>query len=113
MDVAVQLRRARRRAGLTQAELARRAGTSQATVSAYEGAAKQPSLATLTRLLGATGSRLQVVPAGDAPVEPSRRDHAAVARALLDVLSLAEALPARHSPDLRFPRLPDRRRVAV
>jgi hypothetical protein len=27
-------------------------------------------------------------------------------RVLLQVLALAEALPTRHEPDLRFPRLP-------
>lgn len=35
---------ARRAAGLTQVELAKRAGTSQATLSAYERGLKTPSL---------------------------------------------------------------------
>jgi transcriptional regulator with XRE-family HTH domain len=113
MDAAVQLRRARQRAGFTQAELARRAGTSQTAVSAYESAAKQPSLATLTRLLAATGSQLRIVPTSDSPYEPSLSDHDAVARRLLDVLSLAEALPARHTRELRFPRLRGPGRLVV
>lgn len=52
------LREARRRAGLSQADLARRAGTSQPTVSAYERGHKDPSAATLARLLAVTGTTL-------------------------------------------------------
>lgn len=51
-------RQARQRAGLTQEELARRAGTSRPTVSAYESGRKSPSLATAERLLAAAGARL-------------------------------------------------------
>lgn len=102
--VAKALHDARRRAGLTQSELAERAGTSQAAISAYESAAKEPSVSTLSRLLVAAGARLTVEPAR--VLEPSAAQHARAARALLDVLELAEALPTRHEPDLRFPRLP-------
>lgn len=49
------LREARKRAGLSQAALARRAGVTQSVVSAYESAARQPSLPTLDRLVAATG----------------------------------------------------------
>ena len=70
MDAASAIRAARRRAGLTQGALAARAGTSQATVSAYESGRKQPSVATLDRLLAAAGSRL--------PVEPAERPLVAV-----------------------------------
>src|SRR3954464_75344 len=102
MDVATTLRRARERAGLSQAALARRAGTSQATISAYEGGHKTPSVATLERLLAATGSRLTIAarpPAGHARwrAEIARRGRTVVA-----VLELAEALPTRHEPKLRF-----------
>ena len=105
MDVATSLREARRRAGLTQSALARRAGTSQATISAYESGRKQPSVDTLSRLLAATGSRLTVEPGAPPMIEPSRADHARVGRTLVEVLELAEALPTRHEPVLRFPRL--------
>ena len=106
MSPAVQLRTARELAGLTQSELARRIGTSQATISAYEGGHKQPSVATFNRLLAATGARL-VVEVGRRPVIwPSRAELARSARTLSDVLGLAEALPSRHEPELRFPRLP-------
>jgi transcriptional regulator with XRE-family HTH domain len=103
--VAGELRTARDRAGLTQAELAARAGTSQATLSAYEHGRKQPSVRTLDRLLAATGARLAVQSARPRVVEPSPAEHARVARSLIDVLALAEALPTRHEPELRFPRL--------
>jgi transcriptional regulator with XRE-family HTH domain len=106
MSPAIQIRDARRRAGLTQVELARRARTSQATLSAYETGRKLPSVDTLARLLAATGSRL-VVETGRQPVRwPSRAQLAASARSLSDVLGLAEALPVRHDAELRFPRLP-------
>jgi transcriptional regulator with XRE-family HTH domain len=105
MDTAKVLREARRRAGLTQAELAERSGTSQATISAYESGAKHPSVETLSRLLAETGSRLVVEEGSPAVATRSSRDHARAARTLLDVLELAAQLPVRHEPRLRFPRL--------
>jgi uncharacterized protein len=54
------LREARRRAGLTQAELADRAGTTQSVISAYESDRRQPALATLAELIEATGMVLEV-----------------------------------------------------
>lgn len=110
MDVAAAIEIARRRAGLSQAALAERAGTSQATVSAYESAKKQPSVATLDRLLAAAGARLTTERAERPVVRVSEQELARSARTLGEVLSLAEALPTRHEPELRFPRLePDRR----
>ena len=50
----------RRRQGLTQAELARRAGTSQPVVSAYEHGHRDPTYATLRKLVEAGGERLQL-----------------------------------------------------
>jgi transcriptional regulator with XRE-family HTH domain len=105
MDVAATLRGARRAAGLTQAELAARAGTSQATLSAYENGRKQPSVQTLSRLLAATGTRL-VAQSGHLPVlQRSASDDARAARRLADVLSLADLLPSRHERELRYPRI--------
>lgn len=60
------LRRARQSAGLSQRDLARAAGTSGATVAAYESAAKDPRARTLARLLEATGHTLAVAPFQDA-----------------------------------------------
>lgn len=105
MDAAAILRDSRRRAGLTQAELARRAGTSQATISAYEHGRKEPSFETLGRLLAAAGARLTAVPASAPVVRPTRAQLARAGRTLVDVMLLAEALPTRHDPELRFPPL--------
>lgn len=52
----------RRAAGLSQQELARRAGTSRTALSAYEHGAKSPTLATARRLLAAAGFELAPVP---------------------------------------------------
>ena len=57
------LRQARRRAGLTQVELARRAGVAQSMISAYENGHRDPTYSTLERLLRATGHVLTVQPA--------------------------------------------------
>lgn len=57
---AALLAEARRRAGLTQSELGRRAGVSQSVVSAYESGARQPSVPMLSRLVAATGFKLDM-----------------------------------------------------
>lgn len=49
---------ARNRAGLTQAALARRMGTTQPVVARLESGRGRPSIRTLDRLAEATGSRL-------------------------------------------------------
>lgn len=54
------LRGARRAAGLTQAELAGLAGTSQSAIAAYEGGKRRPTLPVLERLVQATGHLLAV-----------------------------------------------------
>lgn len=105
MEAASAIRTARQRAGLTQRALATLAGTSQATVSAYERGRKQPSLATLSRLLAAAGSRLAVEPAERPVIEVSESQLAKAGRGLIEVLELAEALPTRHDRRLRFPGL--------
>ena len=53
MDSVTMLRTTRERAGLSQRQLARRAGTSQAAVSCYERGTVSPSVRTLARLLAA------------------------------------------------------------
>jgi transcriptional regulator with XRE-family HTH domain len=62
LQTAMLLRSARRSAGLTQAELAVRAGTSAPTISAYEHGAKQPRADVLLRLLRAAGLEPALVP---------------------------------------------------
>jgi uncharacterized protein len=58
------LRSARRAAGLTQTDLARALGTTQAAVARLERPGGNPTIATLDRALRATGHRLdlQAVP---------------------------------------------------
>jgi transcriptional regulator with XRE-family HTH domain len=56
------LEHARTGAGLTQEELARRAGTSRTTLSAYEHGRKSPTVATFSRLLSEAGYELTTSP---------------------------------------------------
>lgn len=58
MDAGRILREARRRAGLTQAELAERAGVFQPTVARIESRKRVPRVDTLDRLLEACGAQL-------------------------------------------------------
>ena len=94
---AVLLREARARAGLSQAELARRAGVSRSVLSVYESGRREPGSETLSRILAAIGFRLGL--------ENSVRemDHARAAHIFEQVLELAEALPGRRRGALRYP----------
>lgn len=56
------LERVRVGVGLTQEELARRAGTSRTTLSAYEHGRKSPTVATFARLLSEAGCDLAAQP---------------------------------------------------
>lgn len=98
------VRSARRAAGLTQAELAGRAGTSQAAISQYERGAKAPSARTLARLIEATGGRLAVRSA-PAVRRPTASQLERAGRTLEQVLALAALLPTRHArlPVVRMP----------
>ncbi len=60
MDLGIEIRIARHRAGLTQREVAAGAGTSQTAVTAYEKGRKSPNVATLARLAQAMGTTLSV-----------------------------------------------------
>src|SRR6266481_1025150 len=59
-EIAAELLRARLRAGLSQAELAERMGTSQSTIARLENGHTLPSTKTLLRYAEATGSRFHV-----------------------------------------------------
>jgi transcriptional regulator with XRE-family HTH domain len=91
------LREARVRAGLSQAELARRAGVSRSVLSVYESGRREPGSEALSRILAATGFQLGL--------QPSVRemDDQRAARILEQVLELAEALPGRRRGALRYP----------
>jgi transcriptional regulator with XRE-family HTH domain len=104
------LRSTRMANGLTQAELARRAHTSQPVISAYERNRRDPTMGTLRRLIAAGGGRLRIesrpMPQLRPPVD--LEEHA---RRLVDVLSLADAVPVRARPVvLDAPRLVSARR---
>ena len=58
--LAAAVAKARRRAGLSQAELARRMKTTQSTVARLESGRGRPSTRTLTRFAKATGHRLKI-----------------------------------------------------
>lgn len=60
MDAATLIRTSRKDSGLSQGELAARAGTSQPAISRYEAGASSPSVETLDRLLAVMGARLEL-----------------------------------------------------
>jgi transcriptional regulator with XRE-family HTH domain len=62
VDAAELLGRVRVSSGLTQEELAHRAGTSRPTLSAYERGRKSPTVATFARLLAQAGWDLAAEP---------------------------------------------------
>jgi transcriptional regulator with XRE-family HTH domain len=111
MQAAVAIRVIRHRSGLTLRELARRAGTSHATLHTYERGTKAPRLDTIERIAAAAGFTvdLQVSPRPDAGAA-----RVAKGRELVDALELAGQFPARHrrriaSPPFgRAPTLPRR-----
>jgi len=69
-SLASMLIQARTRARLSQAELAKRMGTSQSTIARLESGTGKPSLSTLERFAQATGSRVRV---SIEPTEKSRK----------------------------------------
>ena len=97
---AATLRRARKRAGLSLRAAAVRAGTSHATLAAYEKGRKAPAITTYLRLLHAYGYA--------ADIELSLRirevDGYSRGEELAEVLELAEQFPARHTETLIYPR---------
>jgi hypothetical protein len=106
MDAAKVIRDVRRRQGLTQAQLAQRAGTSQPVISAYEHGRRDPGVETLRKLVEAGDERLRIDAVAPGPDLPPPADVAEHARRLLDVLSLADAIPVRRrDPVLHAPRL--------
>ena len=98
VDAATLIVTARRRAGLSQRQLAARARTSAAAVCQYERGERIPRVDTLQRLIAATGSALHLEAAAPSPL-----DVAANGRDLELVLGLADVLPKRHDPELRYP----------
>jgi predicted nucleotidyltransferase/DNA-binding XRE family transcriptional regulator len=94
MDAGSLLREQRHRCGLTQAELARRAGTSQAAVARYERGTVSPAVSTLDRLLRSTGARLVMEAAEATSTDLSGQRAARVRRHRTEIIRLARAAGA-------------------
>jgi transcriptional regulator with XRE-family HTH domain len=92
----------RDRSGLSQAEIARRAGLPRSVVNVYIKGRREPGADTLARLAAAGGFELSLARRRP-PVDVAR-----ASRILVQVLELAEALPYRPRAELGFPHLPDR-----
>ncbi len=85
--------------GLSQAELARRAGIDRSVLNAYAQGRRQPSVAALGRIARGAGFELDLVPAAnDAAAEHS-------GRVLSMVLDLAGSLPFKGRGELEYPPL--------
>jgi transcriptional regulator with XRE-family HTH domain len=99
MDAALIIRTARGRSRLSLRALAERAGTSHATLSAYEKGRVDPTTTVLSRIVTAAGQSLETTLLGHPPDIDglSRGDE------LVAVLDLAEQFPARHARSLQFP----------
>lgn len=85
---------ARRRAGISQAELARRVGLPRSVLNTYERGKREPGGDTLIKVLAAAGFDIGLQP---------RIDLERNARILEQVLALAEGLPYRPRKTLPYP----------
>jgi transcriptional regulator with XRE-family HTH domain len=94
----------RRRSGLSQAELARRAGIPRSVLNVYLHGAREPGAETLLRIAAAGGLRL-TLGRREPPVDPGR-----ASQILVQVLELAEALPFRPRSEMQCPPLRERLR---
>jgi len=101
-STAALLASARAAAQLSLRELAERAKTSHATLSAYEKGRKVPSVTTYFRILEACGNAV------DIQLHPRIRDRDGIPRGeeLESVLNLAAQFPAKASRHLNLPAFP-------
>jgi transcriptional regulator with XRE-family HTH domain len=88
--------------GLSQAELARRAGLPRSVLNAYLRGHREPGADALLRIASAGGAKLEVK-GRKPPVDPER-----AGEILVQVLGLAEALPYRPRAEMRYPPLKNR-----
>lgn len=86
------IERARRGSGLSQRELARRSGTSQPTLSAYEHGTKSPTLTVAERIVNSSGFDLGLVPRVTFTTHPGARGEPFVVPDRLWRLDTATAL---------------------
>lgn len=94
--------RLRTASGYSQAELARRSGIPRTAINAYERGHRIPTANTLARLAEACGYELDYRPRPALDLQVN-------ARALEQVLDLADLLPRRRRTKLTFPSLADLR----
>ena len=94
---------ARSQAGLSLRALAQRAGTSHATLAAYEQGRKEPGTATFFRILDATGHAVDL----NLVRRVRQRNNLERGEELLAALTLAAQFPARRDRTLEAPRLAD------
>ena len=88
--------------GLSQAELARRAGIPRSVLNAYLRGHRDPGSDALLRIAAAGGVQVGVEKRRP-PVDPER-----ASKILNQVLGLAEALPYRPRAEMAYPLLKDR-----
>jgi transcriptional regulator with XRE-family HTH domain len=98
MNAAELLEQVRASSGLTQEELARRAGTSRPTLSAYEHGRKSPTVATFARLLSGAGWELAAQPHVSFTQRPSSRGRPVWVPDRLPRLDVARALAVVELP---------------
>ncbi len=101
LDLSLELlQQARLRSGLSLRQLAARAGTSHATLLAYENGRKVPAVSTFLRILEACGFAV------DLHIAPRIRERNGLDRGeeLAEVLLLAEQFPARPGRRMTYPR---------
>ena len=87
------------RSGLSQAELARRAGIPRSVLNAYLRGAREPGAEAFLRLAAAGGFDVELSER-TAPVDAKR-----AGEILVQVLGLADALPFRPRAEIQFPPL--------
>jgi transcriptional regulator with XRE-family HTH domain len=92
----------RERSGLSQAQLARRAGIPRSVLNVYVRGRREPGAEALLRIAAAGGFAVGLTPR-QPPVDPER-----AGRILVQVLELAEALPFRPRAEMGFPPLAER-----
>lgn len=99
MLAAKLLKNAREESGLSLRALARRAGTSHATLLAYENGKKVPGVDTLERIARAAGFAV------DLNLSRRIRGNAEYSRGeeLTDALELAAQFPSKHSRKMVYP----------
>jgi transcriptional regulator with XRE-family HTH domain len=102
MPSAALIARVLAQSGLTQAELARRAGFPRSVLNAYLKGNRQPGGDALLRIVAAGGVELEIKKRTP-PVDPGR-----ATEILNQVLGLAEALPYRPRAEMAYPPLKDR-----